>query len=66
MIITIILKPNSGSIRGKTRVISQGLSHKSGQTKLTQVNVRIKIIIIIVLKSNLEVDPGQDPDREWG
>jgi hypothetical protein len=34
MIITIILKPNSGSIRGKTRVISQGSSHKSGQIQV--------------------------------
>jgi len=30
MIIIIVLKPNSGSIWGKNRVISQGSSHMSG------------------------------------
>jgi hypothetical protein len=33
---------------------------------LTRVNIRIKVNIIIVLKPDFEVDPGQDPIHKSG
>jgi len=48
-------------IRGKIRVTG-----REGKHWLTRVNIRIKMVIIIVLKFNSEVDLGQGPSHYLG
>jgi hypothetical protein len=50
-----------GIDQGKARVTG-----RKGQVRLTQVNVWIKVIIIIILKLNLKFDLRQDSGHESG
>jgi hypothetical protein len=57
MVIIVLLKLNSGADP------RQRLGHWSSLMSwvgLTRVNVEIKVVIVIVLKSSLGVDLGQD------
>jgi len=45
--------------------LGQGTSHCL-RSPLTQFNKKIKMIIIVILKPNLEVDSGQSPGHRLG
>ena len=48
-------------------VVDPGQSRgQSSRVGLTRINIRIKIIIIIVSKLNSKVNSRQDPSHEWG
>jgi hypothetical protein len=57
MIIIVVLKLNSTVDQGRS------LDHGSGRPELTRV-IRIKVVIIIVLRSNSRVDSRQDSSHE--
>jgi len=61
MVIIIIQNPTQGSTQGKARVTGW-----EGQPGMIRVNIRINIVMIIVLKPNLGVDPGQDQGHGLG
>jgi hypothetical protein len=54
MIVIIVLKPDSGVDLGQARVMGQ-----DGHLGLARDNIRIKMIIIIVLKLVLVVEPRE-------
>jgi hypothetical protein len=54
MIVIIVLKPDSGVDLGQARVMGQ-----DGHLGLAWDNIRIKMIIIIVLKLVLVVEPRE-------
>jgi hypothetical protein len=62
MIIIIVLKLNSGVYPGQS---AGHWSRPELRVRLTQVSVRIKIVIIIIFKPDSGVDLGQDPSHEW-
>jgi hypothetical protein len=45
--------------------LGQGTSHCL-RSPLTQFNKKIKMVIIVILKPNLEVDSGQSPGHRLG
>jgi hypothetical protein len=50
------------------RFLGQSLSHwlrSRSWVGLTRVSIRIKVIIIIALKPDSNVDSGQDPGDKW-
>jgi len=57
----MVLKLNSGIDRGKAQV-----TNREGQPRLTRVNVWIKMVIIIIFKLDLRVDPRLGSSHRLG